>query len=357
MSNTFSNLKALEKRIRQGTPKYNFNARLDIEKIEIFEKAYGIVLSESYKQFLEMHNGGMITRYKSTSYIDMTEFEADHPTRDSYMMFGYDDVIDNYTNLKSDNWMMPKGFHGNYPIIPICKMPESEGKYLFLFSEKGIDGESPIFAFLGESDNESCFKVADNFNDFLGLLMEHEGFPPILKTNRKKTCHHFMEQSNIITIASADETDNEVIERNSAYIQLSPKSAWSYNERGISYRDLGQRQLALEDFNKSIEINNEQAFFYYCRGDLILDYGSPRKALIDFDIAVKLDPSNKLFLSGRADALQKLGKLSKSLADCNKVLDEDSKYTLALYVRERVYKAMGEDELAQVDSDLIDELK
>ena len=78
--------------------------------------------------------------------------------------------------------------------------------------------------------------------------------------------------------------------------------------------------------------------------------------MIDLDIAVKLDPDSLLYLTGRADAFQKLGKLDKALADCNKVLSKDGRYELALYVREKVYKAMGEDELARADSDLIDEI-
>ncbi|RLD78530.1 MAG: hypothetical protein DRJ10_10160, partial [Bacteroidetes bacterium] len=322
-----------------------------------FEQAYGMLLPKTYKQFLKKYNGGMITRYSWTSYIDMTEYESEHPTRDSFKMFGYDEVVKNYTDLRLNDWMMPEDFNGNYPIIPICKMPESEGEYLYIFSEKGLTVESPVFAFLGDDYDEPCTIIADNFNDFLGLLMEHEGFPPVTKESKKKTYNSFIEQNKIVENASAEETDEEIIIRNTAYLQLFPENGWSYNERGIAHRDIGQRQLALDDFNKSIELNNKESFFYYCRGDLVLDYGSLRKALIDYDIAVKLEPDNKLYISGRADALQKLGKLKKALADCNKVLDEDSHYTLALYVRERIYKAMGEEVLAQADLDLIDELK
>jgi len=46
-----------------------------------------------------------------------------------------------------------------YPIIPICKIPELIGEYLFVLSEKGLDGESPIFAFLGESEKNPVFKL------------------------------------------------------------------------------------------------------------------------------------------------------------------------------------------------------
>ena len=358
MIKLFSNIETLQKKLHGGTPKYNFSLYGHAEeKVDKFEIAHGIVLPKSYKLFLKLYNGGMITRWKWTSYIDMTEYECDHPTRDSFMLFGYDDVVENYTSLKLANWMMPDNIYGNYPIFPICKMPETEGEFIFVFSKKVLHNESPVFAFLGESKKESCFQIADNFNAFLGLLIEYDGFPPISEINRKKTCNVFIKENNVLDMVNTEETSEEIIERNTAYVELYPDSGWSYNERGLAYRDIGKRQLALNDFNKSIELNNKETFFYYCRADLILDYGSPRKALIDYDIAVKLDPDNKLYISGRADALQKLGKLKKALADCNKILDEDNKYTLALYVRERVYKAMGEDEMAQADSDLIDELK
>ena len=84
---------------------------------------------------------------------------------------------------------------------------------------------------------------------------------------------------------------------------LFPNDGWNYLERGNAHADNGQRKLALQDFNKAIELNNNEAFFYYCRGDLILEYGSVRKALIDLDIAVKLEPNYEMYLSGRAESI------------------------------------------------------
>ncbi len=356
MTKIFSNITKLEEKCRQGLEKFNFNARLDIDKIETFEKAYGIVFPESYKQFLKKYNGGMITRRKWTSYIDMTEYEIEHPTRDSFMLFGYDDIVDNYTSLKLDNWMMPKEFNGNYPIIPICKMPELKGEYLFVFSEKGMETESPVFAFLGESDNESCFQVADSFNDFLGLLMEHDGFPPILKIAREKTAQDFIVQKNIIEIASEDETDEEIIIRNSALIELDPNRAWRYCDRGVAQWNNKQNQLALNDLNKAIELDPNEAFFYFHRGMILSDYASRRKALIDFDIAVKLDSNNKLFLWARATCFYNLEKHKKALDDCNKILEIDSKYIMALKTRIMVYVALGDAVKAEADILLLDKI-
>lgn len=349
----FSNIEKLKELCRQGDTRINFNSHLDVKEIEIFEKAYGIGFSESYKQFLEIFNGGMILEQEIYFYTDMTDWEPDGPKHSSFYFFTLDELCDKYTEADNNNWLVDDEFIGKYPIIPICSSPKQE--LIFMISQKGIVGESPVFI-CRDSDDFACTKIANSFNTFLGFYIESDGFPALLKDDIEPEWEDFMNKHNIMDIANREETDEEIIERTNAYIQLFPKSGWSYNERGIAYRDGGQNKLALNDFNKSIKLNPEKAFFYYCRGTLIVNYGSKRKALIDFDVAVKLKPESKLFLSGRADALQKLGKLKAALADCNKVLDEDSEYTLALYVLERVYKAMGEDELAQVDSDLIDEI-
>jgi len=357
MTELFPNIKVFDEKVRQGTPKYNFNYyNITNESVDVFEQAYGILLSKSYKQFLKKYNGGMITRRKWTSYIDMTEYEIEHPTRDSFMLFGYDDVVDNYTSLKLDNWMMPKDFNGNYPIIPICKMPELKGEYLFVFSEKGLDGESPVFAFLGGLEKESCFKVANDFNDFLGLLMEHDGFPPILKMTRDKTAQDFIVQNNIIEIASEEETDEKIIIRNSALIELNPNRAWLYCDRGVAYWNQKENKLALTDLNKAIELDSNEPFFYFHRGMIISDYASKRKALIDFDVAVKLDSYSKLFLWARATCFYNLEKYEKALDDCNTVLKIDNENIMALKSRIMIYFALGEAVKAEADILLLDKI-
>ena len=50
------------------------------------------------------------------------------------------------------------------------------------------------------------------------------------------------------------------------------------------------------------------------------------------------------------------GKYKKALNDCNKVLTIDPLFEFALFTRVDIYKALGEDEKAKIDSDLIDEL-
>lgn len=354
MKETFSNIEKLKKLVWQGTPKYKFNTRLDISKIETFEKAYGLVLPESYKQFLERFNGGMILEFKETYYIDMTEWEPDGPKKSSFCLFGLEDVHNAYRDAKLDDWLLHKSVDGIYPIIPICHTPDDN--LLFMINGKGLVSESPVFSSVYHEGIYTCTKIAHDFNTFLGYYISMEGFPALLPDDLEPSWQVYMKQNKVLKIANTRETYLEIIDRSTASLKILPDEAWTYCERGNAHLYNKQVKLALADFNKAIELDDKEEFFYHCRGDLILEYGNPRKALIDLDIAVNLEPDNKMFLIRRADAFLKLNKLSKALADCSFVLEIDPNFELGLRSRIEVYTALGETEKAQIDADLLDEI-
>jgi len=354
MQNSFSNIEKLKKLVWQGTPKYKFNTRIERSEIDIFEKAYGLVLSESYKQFLEEFNGGMILEYEESYYTDMTEWEPDGPKWSSFSLFSLSELIEKYRSVRLENWLLEVNNGGIYPIIPICNTPKQA--LLFMVSAKGLSNESPVFASYNDSGKYICTKIATDFNSFLGYYLESDGFPALLPDDTEPSWEVFMKKTSILEIANATESYKDSIVRSTALIELFPDNEWSYCERGNSYLYNQQIELALADFNKAIALDDQEAFFYHCRGDLILKYGSPRKALIDLDIAVKLEPEHKLFRIKRAEAFYKLKKLDKALADCNKVLAVDSHFLLALYTRIDVYKALGKHDKAKIDADLLDEI-
>ncbi|MFM6878786.1 MAG: tetratricopeptide repeat protein, partial [Microcystis panniformis] len=53
-------------------------------------------------------------------------------------------------------------------------------------------------------------------------------------------------------------------------INLAPRAAWYYN-RGILYYNQQKYELALDDYNKAIELNPNHAGAYYNRGLLYSD--------------------------------------------------------------------------------------
>ena len=357
MTERFSNIMKLEKKVYYGNSRYKFSTRLDREDIETFEKGFGISLSESYKQFLERFNGGMILEYDDTFYIDMTDWEPDGPKWSSFYFYDFEELIEKYRGLDLVNWLLEDDFEGTYPIIPICKSPGPDQNIIFMVSNKNLEGESPVFLGVSESGKYTCTKIARDFNTFLGYYIESDGFPAMLPDDIEPSWQAYMEKHQILKIANQKESYSESIARSTSHLILFPKDKWTYCERGNFYMFDGQLELALTDFNKAIELDENEGFFYHCRGDLTLDHGNPRKALIDLDIAVNIEPDNKMFLKRRADAFLKLNKLKKALEDCNMALALDNKYTLALYTRIRVYKALGETKKANADTELLDTIE
>ena len=71
---------------------------------------------------------------------------------------------------------------------------------------------------------------------------------------------------------------------------------------------------------------------------------------------LKLFPDDSWSYCERGNAYLYNGEPNPALDDFNKVLEADRVYDLALMSRVKIYKAMGEDEKAKADSDLLDEL-
>lgn len=351
----FTSLHKLEEKIKTGSAKYHFGIGVEIEKIETIEKAYGLVFPVAYKQFLQHFNGGMITEYDGSFYTDMTEWEPDGPKESSYYFYSLDELVDSYRSMRLDDDLIEDDFQGIYPIIPICKTP-GNGQ-LFLLSQRGLNQESPVFGNFGLDHLEDCEQISADFDHYLNLYLQYDGFPPIKLNSNKNLCKKFLEENAILTIAREKESNKQVIERNTALLKLYPKDGMNYIERGNALLHQGQRKLALEDYNKALELEPDEAFNYYCRGSLILEYGSARKALIDMDTAVQLEPKDALYLAGRADAFYKLGRLEEALKDCNTILNEiDGVNTIALLTRVQLYRDLGEHDKADKDSALLDDI-
>lgn len=356
MTERFSSIIKLEKRVYQGTPKYKFNTRLTREDIETFGKAYGISLSESHIQFLERFNGGRIQEYEDTYYIDMTEWEPDGPKWSSFSLFSLDEILEHYRSLRLDNWQLDENFEGNYPIIPICSTPGSVDNILFMVSNKGLSNESPVFSSVKIKGTYRCTKIASDFNTFLGYYIESDGFPALLPDDINPSWKNFMLKNQVLKIASEEETYSESIARCTAHLKLFPDNEWSYCERSSIYRFNNQVKKSLIDINKAIEIDESIGFFYYCRGELILEHGNPRKALIDLDIAVNLEPDKDIFRIQRASAFLKLNKLKKALTDCNMVLNVNGNDLFGLQTRIKVYNALDEFEKAAIDKNKLNNI-
>ncbi len=107
-----------------------------------------------------------------------------------------------------------------------------------------------------------------------------------------------------------------------------------YHNRGNFYRDRGKAQLALEDYSSAIALDAKQATTFNSRAKLYFTLGKTTDTLMlalnDYNKAVELNPGNGEYLINRGATYARLGNRSKALEDINQGLilkpDQQSGY-------------------------------
>ncbi|MCL4767282.1 MAG: tetratricopeptide repeat protein [Hyphomicrobiaceae bacterium] len=87
------------------------------------------------------------------------------------------------------------------------------------------------------------------------------------------------------------------------------------NDRGVANTRLGQHKLALDDYNRAVQLFPEYAPVYNNRGNTLLGLGLPQEALKDFDRAIALAPGYAAAYNNRAGTLLRLGQGPAAIRD------------------------------------------
>ncbi len=106
-------------------------------------------------------------------------------------------------------------------------------------------------------------------------------------------------------------------------IQKSPNSASAYLARGTAYNARGQMDLAIEDFDRCIEIEphfvrayNNRGIAYYTKGDF-------SRALEDYNKLLKLNPKFSSAYLNRGAVYYAQGNVGKAFEDWTKAIELD----------------------------------
>jgi tetratricopeptide (TPR) repeat protein len=109
------------------------------------------------------------------------------------------------------------------------------------------------------------------------------------------------------------------------WIAENPANAHAYFDRHLAWMKLGDPQRALDDVNKTIELEPEPLAFIM-RGEVYRSLGEYQKAVADFAHAEALDPEewqdNGFCLLYQADAHAHLGNEPAALACCARLPDD-----------------------------------
>jgi tetratricopeptide (TPR) repeat protein len=101
-------------------------------------------------------------------------------------------------------------------------------------------------------------------------------------------------------------------------IELYPKLAIAYNNRGSTYGEKGDYDRAIADYTRAIEIDPNFAEAYRNRGIAYGKKGDYDSAIADLTIGITLDPKDTLSYYNRAIAYDKKGEKANAEADFKK---------------------------------------
>ncbi|MBE8953548.1 MAG: tetratricopeptide repeat protein [Quinella sp. 1Q7] len=146
-------------------------------------------------------------------------------------------------------------------------------------------------------------------------------------------------------------------------IEINPNDAEFYRDRGIAYvnfavhyitnkdseRAFANYKLAIQDFNKAIKINPNDAVTWGALGTACSALGQDERAIIDFNRALKLDPKNAEVYFKRGMTYNLMGNFESAISDYTKAIELNPNEGTYRIFRGILYQKIGEYVKAQVD--------
>ncbi len=115
-----------------------------------------------------------------------------------------------------------------------------------------------------------------------------------------------------------------------------------YYQQGLLCNESGDKQSALADFNRAIELDPNHVAAYYNRGVIRNESGDKQGALADFTCAIELDPQHASALYNRGFVRNELGDKQGAIEDYNSPLEINPNHASAYYNRGVIRNELGD---------------
>ena len=147
-------------------------------------------------------------------------------------------------------------------------------------------------------------------------------------------------------------------------LRINSRDALAYAHRGRAWRELGELERALRDFDDALALSplrfgwlrirgafyeEKHAAWFRNRGALYEEMKDFDKAIRDYDEALRINPFDALTYLDRGVAWKGKKAFDKAVADYSEAIRLDPKWTDAHYNRANVYKARKEYDKAIAD--------
>ena len=160
------------------------------------------------------------------------------------------------------------------------------------------------------------------------------------------------------------------IENSTRAIELEPRHAAAFNNRGYAYRKLGIYEKAVEgvlavgtpnllrfscvpdvgpDYTRSLELDPTNVRTLNNRGYSFAKSGDYDKAIADYTKVISLDPGNSHAYHNRGISFDKKGEFERAIADFTRVLELDSTNANAYLNRGSTHDSIGQHAKAAAD--------
>jgi tetratricopeptide (TPR) repeat protein len=121
----------------------------------------------------------------------------------------------------------------------------------------------------------------------------------------------------------------------------TPNLARPISNRGVAYGTLGEKEQAIADYSKAIELDPGYLIASFNRGVAYGETGQWDKAVTDYTRVLMFDPGHVKAFYNRGLAYANLGQWSKAVEDYSKVIRLESGNTNAFYNRGLAYLNLG----------------
>ena len=142
--------------------------------------------------------------------------------------------------------------------------------------------------------------------------------------------------------------DRAISDYNKA-IELDPTIGAAFDARGDAYEERGEVERAIKDFDEAVRLNPNDAFAFGHRGIALRQRGDHDRAIADFSEAVRLDPEYAEGFSYRAIENAERGDYDHAIVDFDKAISLDPRLVSARNGRGKVYQSKGDHNRAIAD--------
>ena len=190
--------------------------------------------------------------------------------------------------------------------------------------------------------------VKNSLNNTIGAL---DDYNKAIELNNPKDAI-YLAYSNRALIRMDEGNYIEAIKDCDKSIQINPNNSNSFTIRGDCYSKLNNKERAIANYNKAIEINNPVDYIYkgYYNRALIKDkFGDYKGAINDCTISIQLNPDSAKTYSERATCFFYLKNYDLALADFKKAIELEPQNYIYYFNRGLLELQIGQKESGCAD--------